>query len=54
MKRVVAWADAHAVMPRHGKGPPHQSSQNGLPDGERDDVAFAREEPAHGDAANES
>ena len=41
VKRVVARAHAHSVMPRHWKNPPHQRSQNGLSHSEWDNVAFS-------------
>ncbi len=52
MESVEARPDAHGVMPRNRKRPPNQSAQNSLPNGERNDVAFARKEPGHRDSAD--
>jgi len=54
MEGVEPGANAHAVMPGYREDPPDQCAQNGLADCKRENVAFAREEPAHGDAADES
>lgn len=52
MERVETRPHAHSVMPRNRKRPPNQSAQNSLPNGERNDVAFARKEPGHRDSAD--
>lgn len=46
-------ADAHAVMPRNGKHPPYERTQDSLADSERNDVALACEQPAHRGAPNQ-
>src|SRR5260370_4329978 len=53
MEVIETRPQAHGVMPRHWKRPPDHSAQNALPDGERNDVAFAGKEPRHGDSADE-
>src|SRR6266849_6223744 len=51
---IEPWPHAQTVMPSNRKRPPNQSAQNSLPDGERNDVAFARKEPRHGGSSKES
>ena len=42
-KGIVARAHAHGVVPGYGEGPPDQATQDGLAEGERQDVALAGE-----------
>ena len=51
---VVAGADAHGVVPCDGKGPPGEAAENGLAQGEGEDVALFSEEQAHAEAADQS
>jgi hypothetical protein len=41
-------------MPRHGKAPPRERSEQRLHDRERNDVALAQKEPRHHASAGES
>jgi hypothetical protein len=50
---VVAGADAHGVMPGDGEGPPRKTAENGLAEGEGQDIALFGEEQAHAEAADE-
>jgi len=47
MKVIETGPHAHSVMPRDRKGPPHQTSQDTLPESERENVALAQEQPGH-------
>ncbi len=40
------------MVPRYRKGPEDEGAENGLSEDQRKDVALAREEPAHGGAAD--
>ena len=40
---VVAGADAHGVVPGYGEGPPDQATQDGLAEGQRENIALAGE-----------
>jgi hypothetical protein len=42
------------VVPRHGKTPPRERTEQRLHDRERDDVALAQKEPGHHASADES
>ena len=53
MEGIVAGADAHGVVPGDGESPEDEGAENGLAEDERKNVALAREEPAHGGAADE-
>ena len=49
---IEAGADAHRVMPSHGKSPPNNSTENPLPDGESENVALFGENPGHQKSTN--
>jgi len=53
VERIVAGADAHGMVPGDGERPENKGAENGLAEDERKNVALAREEPAHGRAADE-
>src|SRR5712671_3740892 len=52
MKVIEARSHAHGVMPSDRKRPPDQSAQNALADRQRKNVALARKQPGHRNAAN--
>src|SRR5712664_1335550 len=52
VERIKARPDAHPMMPRDRECPRHQGTKNGLKDSERENVAFAGEEPGHRGPAN--
>src|SRR5467141_1058640 len=52
MEMIEARPHAHSVMPRHRKGPPNQTAQNGLPKSEGKNIALTREHPGHRDSAD--
>src|SRR5437879_10579755 len=51
MKVIETGPHAHSVMPGDRNGPPNQSSQDTLPESERENVALAHEQPGHRDTA---
>ncbi len=53
MEGIEARSHTHGVMPGQREGPPHQSAQDALADGERDNVAFLSEKPGHEGSANQ-
>src|SRR3989441_6691997 len=46
---VVAWTYAQAVVPRNGKHPPDERAEDGLSDGQGDNVALLGKKPRHAD-----
>ena len=40
---IVAWAYAHGVVPGYREGPPDEAAQDGLAEGERENIALAGE-----------
>jgi len=49
---IEARTHAHSMMPGHGEGPPNDSTQNPLPNGQGKNIALLREDPGHQESAD--